>query len=226
MKKLVVLSALLLPIVAPVPALAQGAAPTAAQPARSSPGTPVITSSGAGDRVNQITVYGNDPCPPSDDGTIIVCGRLDEGERYRIPEALRGDPNNPRRESWASRVRSIETVGRFGTNSCTPSGLGGFTGCLNQVIDNAVAERAQARGVDWTTAVAAARAERMAGFDAASQQVEAQIAADEAARVARQNAQESDGTAHPAAGAATGAEPAGNPDAQPLPDPTTVRNPH
>ncbi len=147
-------------------------------------------ASAPGERVNQVVVYGDDPCPPNSDGTIDICVRYDEGERFRIPPELRGDPNDPARESWTARVRSMERVGRFGTDSCSPVGLGGFTGCLNQLVDDAYAERAQAAGTDWTDAVAAARAERVAGFDAEARAVEEQVLADERARIARETAAE------------------------------------
>lgn len=169
------IAAAALAAIAPLPALAQEGS--------AAPG---------GERVNQVIVYGDDPCPQAQGDEIVVCGRLDEGERYRIPEPLRGNPNDPRRESWTARVRSVERVGRFGTDSCSPAGLGGFTGCLNQLVDNAYAERAQAAGTDWTTAVAEARRERMEGFDAAAREVEEQIARDEAARIAREQQAEAD----------------------------------
>ena len=144
-------------------------------------------------RVNQVVVYGDDPCPQSAQGDeIVVCGRLDEGERYRIPEPLRGDPNNPRRESWSTRVTALERVGRTGTDSCSPVGSGGFTGCLNQLIGNAYAERAQAQWTDWTNAVADARRERMEGYDAEARAVEEQVTRDEQARVARERQSEAD----------------------------------
>ena len=88
------------------------------------------------DRVNEIIVYGNDPCPRSTDDNVVVCARRPEGERYRIPERLRTSPRQER-ESWASRARSLETVGATGINSCSPVGPAGFTGCLNQVIQQA-----------------------------------------------------------------------------------------
>ena len=137
------------------------------------------------DRINQVIVYGDDACPASTNGDLVVCARLAEDERYRIPPQLRGNPNDLRRESWTARVQSVERIGRFGTDSCSPTGLGGFTGCLNSVIDNAYAERRQAAGNDWNSAVAAARAERLNGFDARAAEVEAQVTADEQARVAR-----------------------------------------
>lgn len=160
-------------------------------------------------RINQVVVYGDDPCPTTaNDDEILVCGRLDEDERYRIPAPLRGAPNDPRRESWTSRVRSLERVGRTGTDSCSPVGAGGFTGCTSELIRNAYAEREQARGTDWTNAVAEARRERMAGFDAEAEEIEAQITRDEQARVEQERAAAQGGTIPPAAD---------NPDARPLP---------
>ena len=185
-----------LAIFATSPAFAQDNADTAAPPRT--------------ERINQIIVYGDDPCPAATGEDIVVCGRMDEGERFRIPEALRGNPNAPERQSWTARVQSLERVGRTGTDSCTPVGLGGFTGCMSSLINNAYAEREQARGTDWTVAVAEARQERMAGFDAAANEVEAQIARDEAARIAREQAAEAE-----AAGV----------DAEPLPVPVPRANP-
>ena len=55
------------------------------------------------ERVNTLIVYGEDECPPSTGDEITVCARLDESERYRIPESLR-QSEDPANESWASRV--------------------------------------------------------------------------------------------------------------------------
>ena len=98
----------------------------------------------AGDRVNEIIVYGNDPCPRSTDDEVVVCARKPETERYRIPEKFR--PAGPRqtRQAWANKARSLETVGRTGINSCSPVGPAGFTGCLTQVIQQARAESDEA----------------------------------------------------------------------------------
>jgi len=96
------------------------------------------------DRVNEIIVYGNDPCPRSTDDEVVVCARKPETERYRIPEKFR--PSGPRqtREAWANQARALETVGATGINSCSPVGPAGFTGCLQQVIKQARAESDEA----------------------------------------------------------------------------------
>ena len=120
----------------------------------------------------------------SDGSDIVVCARKDEGERYRIPEPLRGDPDNPKNEAWGEKVKSIEYVGRSGTDSCTPVGGGGFTGCFNQIARQAKAERKQMGSASYADLVAAERAKRLANIDAESEQIEAQAKAEEAAQAA------------------------------------------
>jgi len=97
----------------------------------------------ARERVSEIIVYGNDPCPRSTDDEVVVCARKPEAERYRIPERLRSGGPRQAREAWANRARSIETAGATGINSCSPVGPGGHTGCLVQVINQARRERGE-----------------------------------------------------------------------------------
>src|SRR5437868_11740519 len=87
--------------------------------------------------VAEIIVYGNDPCPRSTDDQVVVCARRPEAERYRIPEKLRPSGSRQETEAWARKSKVLETVGNTGTNSCSPVGPGGFTGCLTQVIKEA-----------------------------------------------------------------------------------------
>jgi hypothetical protein len=87
--------------------------------------------------VAEIVVYGNDPCPRSTDDQVVVCARRPEAERYRIPEKLRPSGTRQQTEAWGNKARALETVGSTGTNSCSPVGPGGFTGCLTQVIKQA-----------------------------------------------------------------------------------------
>ncbi|WP_040371021.1 hypothetical protein [Blastomonas sp. AAP53] len=103
---------------------------------------PASAQEAAGDKVVQKIVYGNDTCEPSTDpNEIVVCMRMDEQERYRIPENLRNDPNSIANTSWTERVRSMETVGNFGTDSCSPVGVGGFTGCTQSLVQAARLEK-------------------------------------------------------------------------------------
>ncbi|HYD24633.1 MAG TPA: hypothetical protein VEB68_07530, partial [Croceibacterium sp.] len=122
---------------------------------------PAAAQDDAGDRVNTVIIYGEDECPSSAGGEIVVCARLDESERYRIPEALR-QSDDPANEAWTSRVKSFETVGDFGPLSCSPVGLGGELGCTAQMIEQAYAEKRQGSDVRFSQLIAAARADRLA----------------------------------------------------------------
>ncbi|HEX8667154.1 MAG TPA: hypothetical protein VF727_02135 [Allosphingosinicella sp.] len=121
---------------------------------------------GAGEeRINQLVVYGNDPCPKSTDEEITVCARKPETERFRIPKGLR-DEGQPTAESWASRASELQYVGRSGIGSCSPTGPGGATGCLQGLINNAREERRQSADADWNALIAQARRERLGRIDA------------------------------------------------------------
>src|SRR5918996_799994 len=72
-------------------------AAAAAPPAGRTQGPPV-----ADPRVNQLIIYGDDPCPQSTSDEIIVCARLPEGDRYRIPPNLRENPEDPENQSWTT----------------------------------------------------------------------------------------------------------------------------
>jgi hypothetical protein len=119
----------------------------------------------AGDKVNMVIVYGDDQCPEPGDGEITVCARKAENERYRIPETLRSS-DNPENTAWTQRVDSYEFVGAFGTLSCDPAGAGGFTGCTQQMINAAYADKAEGSNVRFSQLIEAARAERLSTIDA------------------------------------------------------------
>jgi hypothetical protein len=98
--------------------------------------------SGAGDRrINQVIVYGNDPCPVSTAEEIVVCARRVEDDRYRIPEPLRGNTEIRDNQSWAAQARQLEYVGRTGIQSCSTVGPGGFTGCWAEMMRQAREDR-------------------------------------------------------------------------------------
>ncbi len=143
-----------------------------------------------GEKINQVIVYGDDQCAPSGADEIVVCSRLPEGERYRVPQILRGNPLDVRNEAWANKVVAVERIGRFGTDSCSPTGLGGFTGCTQALVAGAKAERQAADKTDWQAMIAEERAKRIAGIDAASDEVEAAVMAEERALAERQKAAE------------------------------------
>ena len=149
-------------VVALLPASAQ-------QPGVAVPGA---ATPAAEPRVNQVIVYGGDPCPASTDEEITVCARLPEDDRFRIPPNLRENPNAPANQAWLNRAIELSYVGRSGTDSCSTAGAGGFTGCLSQVINQARAERRAPGDVNWTRMVEEARQDREARLRAATQEEE------------------------------------------------------
>ncbi|HEX8063626.1 MAG TPA: hypothetical protein VF535_10460 [Allosphingosinicella sp.] len=154
------------------------AAPAAAQ-------APGASRAAAEPKISTMIVYGDDPCPPSTDDTIIVCGRQPEKERYRIPEALRGNPNDPTNQAWATRSQALEYAGRGGIGSCSTTGPGGASGCFNQIVRQARAERGADPSVNWNALVEEARRERLGKIDAQAEAEEADAKADEAANKPR-----------------------------------------
>jgi hypothetical protein len=178
---------------APVAALAQSG--PAVPPPAPSPAQTVVSGS---EKLNLVIVYGDDPCPRSDTGDIVVCGRKDEKERYRIPEPLRGDPNAPANQAWGQQFKALEYVGKTGTDSCSPVGGGGFTGCFQKLARAAKAEKQQNDNASWGDLVAAERARRLSTIDAESDKIEAQAKAEEAQEAKAKAA---------AAGTATGTQP-------------------
>ena len=99
-------------------------------------------------KLSEIIVYGTDPCPRSTDDNIVVCARKPESERYRIPEKLREGGTLQQREAWANKAMRIERYGRTGIQACSPVGPGGWTGCTQQLIDQAFRERREENSAD------------------------------------------------------------------------------
>lgn len=91
-----------------------------------------------------LLIYGNDKCPTNANGEeIVVCQRLDESERFRIPKNLREAPGRPQAtESWAVRSQDALEAGQTGTGSCSTVGPGGQTGCF---VRNARRAKADAK---------------------------------------------------------------------------------
>ena len=135
---------------------------------------PAAAQDEAGDKVNMVIVYGDDAAPQPEGDEIVVVARLPEGDRYRIPESLRFS-ENPANASWASRVERLELIGDFGTLSCSAVGAGGATGCTQEMIAAAYADRNSGSSVRFGQLIEAARAERLAQID--------ELAAEEQARV-------------------------------------------
>jgi hypothetical protein len=136
--------------------------------------SPAAAQEGPEEKYNQVIVYGDDPCPPSTGDEIIVCARLDEGERFRIPQILR-DSESPQNIPWTERVRELETVGAFGTLSCTPTGPGGPLGCTQKLIDQAYAERRATTDVHFSVIIEEERAKRLSTIDQEAAETQARV---------------------------------------------------
>ncbi|MGE5953481.1 MAG: hypothetical protein ACM308_07685 [Qipengyuania vulgaris] len=133
--------------------------------------TPVETGD---ESYNMVIVYGDDECPQGEDGTIVVCARQAESERYRIPESLRF-VDGPQAEAWVNRVERLEMVGKSGIMSCSPVGAGGFTGCTQQMIQAAYADKENASSVRFGEVIAAKREERLSTIDADAERTQAEV---------------------------------------------------
>lgn len=95
------------------------------------------------ERIFNLIVYGDDPCPKGkDDSEIVVCARKPESERYRIPKKLREKPAVAGGPGWGGRVATMEQVQRQTLpGSCSAIGSNGFTGCTAQMLQQWFAER-------------------------------------------------------------------------------------
>ncbi|MBA3678284.1 MAG: hypothetical protein H0W74_12940 [Sphingosinicella sp.] len=130
-------------------------------------------------KINQLIVYGDDPCPAGTADEIVVCARKPDSDRYRIPEALRDNPNDPRNESWANRALELSYLGRSGIGSCSTVGPGGMIGCYDQLVRAARAEQAGNDEINWNRLVGDARQERLDRIDAEAEAVERELSDDE-----------------------------------------------
>jgi hypothetical protein len=140
----------------------------------------------AGDeKINQLIVYGEDACPQGSGEEIVVCARLAEAERYRIPKKLRDVQNNIVNDAWNNRVLAYEHVAATGTMSCSPVGAGGFTGCGLKDIGNAYAEKSQDIGLAFGRLIAAERKKRLSGIDAEASEIEERVLDEERAAAAK-----------------------------------------
>lgn len=93
-------------------------------------------------KIFNLVVYGDDPCPKGEGDEIIVCARKPEAERYRIPKKLREKPEPAGGPGWGSQVATMEQVQRQTLpGSCSAIGSNGFTGCTAKALEQWFAER-------------------------------------------------------------------------------------
>ena len=170
------------------PASAQQPGVPAPEASAAAPQQPAAADPSAEPRVNQLIIYGDDPCPESTDpNEVTVCARLPDSDRYRVPPNLRENPNDPASQSWTGRAIELSYVGRTGTDSCSTVGGGGFTGCFNQIVSQARAERrAAGSDINWTRMVEEARARRNQRIEEEAQAAEEEAQRQEAAPPAPQ----------------------------------------
>ena len=72
------------------------------------------------------------------------------------------------------RASELQYVGRGGIGSCSTTGPGGATGCFNDLVRQARAERATRDSVNWERLIEEARRERLSRIDADAAAVEAE----------------------------------------------------
>lgn len=125
-------------------------------------------------KMNMVIIYGDDKCPESGDDTITVCARKAESERFRIPENLR-QSSSPSNEAWNNKVIAYETVGRTGTQSCSPVGAGGWTGCTGQMLKQAAGDKASDPNVKFGQLIAEERAKRLSTIDSEAAETQSRV---------------------------------------------------
>jgi len=97
------------------------------------------------ERWSVLITYGEDDCPESTEGEIVVCARQPEAERYRIPKAVREKDKEDKAQyamSWTAQFQNHEDDARLGRpNSCSAVGSNGFTGCQAAFLRDWFAQR-------------------------------------------------------------------------------------
>ena len=97
------------------------------------------------ERWSILVTYGEDDCPESTEGEIVVCARQPEEERYRIPKVVRDREKEEEAfhaTSWTAQFQNHEDQARLGRpNSCSSIGTNGFTGCQAAILREWFAER-------------------------------------------------------------------------------------
>lgn len=91
-----------------------------------------------------LVTYGDEQCPPAQDDEIVVCARLPESERYRIPAPLRERKADTvaMGASWTAQVESYENVARLSRpDSCSSVGSYGWSGCTAKALRDWFEER-------------------------------------------------------------------------------------
>ncbi len=99
-------------------------------------------------RIRNVTLVGQEPCPKATGNEVVVCDRLSVDEQYRVPKELRESKADAATQSWVNRVATIDEVGRVAgglPNTCSPIGTGGQTGCVTKLLRDYTAEKVDAK---------------------------------------------------------------------------------
>ena len=99
------------------------------------------------ERIRSILLKPGEQCPKAtSENEVVVCAPQETP--YRIPRQFRQAPYSPASNSWVNRVETIDQVNRVNgavPGSCSPVGSAGFSGCVQQMLQNWAAERRQAK---------------------------------------------------------------------------------
>ncbi len=95
------------------------------------------------ERISFLITFGAEKCPDAVGDEIMVCAAQPEGDRYRIPKPIRANSESPvAGGNWTSAVESLDGYARAVLpNSCSVNGSNGFTGCMQQALQEWHAER-------------------------------------------------------------------------------------
>ncbi|WP_373476946.1 hypothetical protein [Sphingorhabdus sp.] len=104
--------------------------------------SPIPDTSEMPERISFLVAFGEEKCREPVGDEIVVCANVPEGERYRIPLALRTKERVVTDRSWSSAVETLDTFAAdLRPNSCSVNGSNGFTGCTQKLLQQWFAER-------------------------------------------------------------------------------------
>ncbi|MBA4162701.1 MAG: hypothetical protein C0515_11615, partial [Novosphingobium sp.] len=92
---------------------------------------------------------------------------------------------SPQNEAWNQKVRAYETLTKTGTQSCSPVGAGGWTGCSSKLINEAYAQKKTDPGIRAAQLIAEERARRLANIDSDAAETQAAVERQEEQIIAR-----------------------------------------
>lgn len=134
-------------------------------------GTAAIAQAQGGERVNQVTVYDAKDCPEERADTITSCIVVQGESRFRIPSALRTEPQSP--VNTSASVKAIQTITPVsGFGSCSASGIASNATCAGKEYEAWKKAQGTGSGAVYSGLIEKERRERLGQIDseAADQQ--------------------------------------------------------